>query len=697
VKKIAIFAFAAMVIFSACSKKQAENPFLGEYNTPFQVPPFDKIKTEHYLPAFAEGIKQHDADIKAIAESKDAPTFENTIVALDASGALLNRVSIVFFNLKGVISDTAMQNVEAKVAPMLSKHSDDITFNKPLFERVKTVYDQRQTLKLNTEQNRLVELIYKDFVRAGAGLDNQKQDQLRKINEKLSLLGVKFSNNALAENSGFKLVIEKKEDLAGLPEGVIAGAATTAKEMKLNGKWVFGLDRSSITPFLQYSSKRDLREKIYKAYINRGNNNNAHDNKAVIKDILKYNLDRSRLLGFNTTADYILDVNMAKNSANVYKLLNGIWKPAVAMAKKELADLQTLAKKEGMNEQLQAWDWLYYTEKVRKEKFDLDEEQIRPYFSLENATKGIFYCANKLYGLEFKQITDVPVYHKDVVSYDVTEKGKHVGVLYMEFFPRESKGGGAWCTSFRPQTNIHGKFETPVVSIACNFTKPSGDTPALLSMDETETLFHEFGHALNALLANTTYYRTGNAIPTDFVELPSQINEHWAFEPEVLKIYAKHYKTGEVIPAALVAKMDKSSKFNQGFATTEYLAASLLDQYYYNLSDVSKLDINQFEKEKMSQLGLIPQIAPRYRTTYFGHIWGGGYSAGYYAYIWAEVLDADGFELFKEKGIFDPATAKSFRDNVLSMGAADDAMTMYKRFRGAEPSLEPLLKNRGLK
>ncbi len=686
-----------MVIFSACSKKQAENPFLGEYNTPFQVPPFDKIKTEHYLPAFAEGIKQHDADIKAIAESKDAPTFENTIVALDASGALLNRVSIVFFNLKGVISDTAMQNVEAKVAPMLSKHSDDITFNKPLFERVKTVYDQRQTLKLNTEQNRLVELIYKDFVRAGAGLDNQKQDQLRKINEKLSLLGVKFSNNALAENSGFKLVIEKKEDLAGLPEGVIAGAATTAKEMKLNGKWVFGLDRSSITPFLQYSSKRDLREKIYKAYINRGNNNNAHDNKAVIKDILKYNLDRSRLLGFNTTADYILDVNMAKNSANVYKLLNGIWKPAVAMAKKELADLQTLAKKEGMNEQLQAWDWLYYTEKVRKEKFDLDEEQIRPYFSLENATKGIFYCANKLYGLEFKQITDVPVYHKDVVSYDVTEKGKHVGVLYMEFFPRESKGGGAWCTSFRPQTNIHGKFETPVVSIACNFTKPSGDTPALLSMDETETLFHEFGHALNALLANTTYYRTGNAIPTDFVELPSQINEHWAFEPEVLKIYAKHYKTGEVIPAALVAKMDKSSKFNQGFATTEYLAASLLDQYYYNLSDVSKLDINQFEKEKMSQLGLIPQIAPRYRTTYFGHIWGGGYSAGYYAYIWAEVLDADGFELFKEKGIFDPATAKSFRDNVLSMGAADDAMTMYKRFRGAEPSLEPLLKNRGLK
>ncbi len=696
-KKIAIFAFAAMVIFSACSKKQAENPFLGEYNTPFQVPPFDKIKTEHYLPAFAEGIKQHDADIKAIAESKDAPTFENTIVALDASGALLNRVSIVFFNLKGVISDTAMQNVEAKVAPMLSKHSDDITFNKPLFERVKTVYDQRQTLKLNTEQNRLVELIYKDFVRAGAGLDNQKQDQLRKINEKLSLLGVKFSNNALAENSGFKLVIEKKEDLAGLPEGVIAGAATTAKEMKLNGKWVFGLDRSSITPFLQYSSKRDLREKIYKAYINRGNNNNAHDNKAVIKDILKYNLDRSRLLGFNTTADYILDVNMAKNSANVYKLLNGIWKPAVAMAKKELADLQTLAKKEGMNEQLQAWDWLYYTEKVRKEKFDLDEEQIRPYFSLENATKGIFYCANKLYGLEFKQITDVPVYHKDVVSYDVTEKGKHVGVLYMEFFPRESKGGGAWCTSFRPQTNIHGKFETPVVSIACNFTKPSGDTPALLSMDETETLFHEFGHALNALLANTTYYRTGNAIPTDFVELPSQINEHWAFEPEVLKIYAKHYKTGEVIPAALVAKMDKSSKFNQGFATTEYLAASLLDQYYYNLSDVSKLDINQFEKEKMSQLGLIPQIAPRYRTTYFGHIWGGGYSAGYYAYIWAEVLDADGFELFKEKGIFDPATAKSFRDNVLSMGAADDAMTMYKRFRGAEPSLEPLLKNRGLK
>lgn len=695
-KKISIFAIAAMVIFSACTKKQADNPLLGEFNTPFNVPAFDKIKTEHYLPAFEEGIKMHDAEIKAIAESKDAPTFENTIVALDTSGSILSRTSLIFFNLKSVISDDEMQKIAEQVAPMLSKHSDDITFNKPLFERVKAIFDKRETLSLNTEQKRLVELIYKDFVRAGADLSVEKQGQLRKINEELSKLGVKFSQNLLAENAGFKLELSSKDELAGLPQGVIDGAAATAKEAKKDGKWIFTLDRSSITPFLTYSSRRDLREKIYTAYLNRGNNGNSNDNKNIIKDILKLNLDRSKLLGFSNTADYILDVNMAKNSANVFKLLNQLWEPALAVAKKELADMQKLAAKDGVTD-FQSWDWWYYAEKVRKAKYDLDEEQIRPYFSLDNVTKGVFYCANKLYGLDFKKVDSLPVYHKDVVTYEVTEKGKHVGVLYMEFFPRESKSGGAWCTSFRPQTNINGKFVTPVVSIACNFTKPSGNTPALLSMDETETYFHEFGHALNALLANTTYYKTGGAIPTDFVELPSQINEHWAFEPEVLKVYAKHYKTGEVIPASLVEKMSKSDKFNQGFATTEYLAASLLDMSYYTLTDFSNLDINKFEKELLNtKLGLIPQIAPRYRTTYFAHIWGGGYSAGYYSYIWAEVLDADGFELFKEKGIFDPATAKSFRDNVLSQGAADDAMEMYKRFRGAEPGIKPLLKNRGL-
>lgn len=695
-KKISILAIAAMVILGSCAKKQADNPLIGTFNTPDQVPPFDKIKTEHYLPAFELGMKQQIADIKSITDNKEAPTFENTIVALDTSGALLSRTSSIFFNLKEVISDSSLQKVAAKIAPMLSKHSDDITFNKALFERVKTIYNKRDSLNLNTEQKRLVELYYKDFIRAGADLDQAKQNQLRKINEELSKLNVDYSNNWLAENSAFKLIIDKKEDLAGLPEGVVAAAATTAKEMKMAGKWVFTLDRSSFTPFLTYSTRRDLREKLYTAYLSRGNNNNANDNKAVIKNILKYNLERSKLLGFNTTAEYILDVNMAKTPAAVDKLLKSVWAPALAVAKKELAEMQVLASKDGVQD-FKSWDWWYYAEKVRKAKYDLDEEQIRPYLSLDNAIKGIFYCANKLYGLEFKKVTNLPVYHKDVQTFEVTENGKHVGSLYMEFFPRESKKGGAWCTQFRQQTNINGKFVTPIVSIACNFTKPAGDAPALLSADETETLFHEFGHALNALLANTHYNKTASAIPTDFVELPSQINEHWAFEPEVLKVYAKHYKTGEVIPAALVEKIVKSKKFNQGFATTEYLAASLLDQAYYNLSDVSNLDINKFEKETLDKLGLIPQIAPRYRTTYFAHIWGGGYSAGYYGYIWAEVLDADGFELFKEKGIFDPATAKSFRDNVLSMGAADDAMTMYKKFRGSEPSIEPLLHNRGLK
>lgn len=688
----------ASMLLAGCAtdNKQSANPFFGEYTTPFGVPPFDKITNDHYLPAFLEGIKQQSAEIEQIAANSEAPSFENTIVAIDKSGRLLDKVSDVFFNLKEAVNDSVKQNIANEVAPLLSKNSDDILFNKELYARVATVYSQIDSLNLNTEQRRLVEKTYNDFVRAGAGLDAEKQDRLRKLNEQLSLLSLKFQENWLAENNDFKLVIDNEADLAGLPRGIVEMAANTATDEGMAGKWVFTLDRTSITPFLTYSSVRPLREKIYTAYLNRGNNNNANDNKDVIKNILELSQERAQLLGYKTTADFILEERMAHTPQKAMELLHKLWTPALKVAKRELDDMQKLASKEGLNETLQSWDWWYYAEKVRKEKYDLDEEQLRPYFKLENVRDGIFEVSKRLYNLDFTRRADIPAYHPDVEVYEVTEAGKHITVLYLDYFTRSSKSGGAWCTNFEMQTNIDGNFVHPVVSVVCNFSKPGKETPALLSMDETETFFHEFGHALNFMLGQTTYRRSQTDIPTDFVELPSQILEHWAFEPEVLKMYAKHYETGEVIPEALIKKIADSSKFNQGFATVEYLAAALLDMSYYTQTSFNNLDINKFEKETLESLGLIPQIAPRYRTTYFSHIWGGGYSAGYYAYIWAEVLDADAFEAFREHGIFDKATAQSFRDNVLSMGGADDAMTMYVKFRGAEPSIEPLLKNRGL-
>lgn len=698
-KRILIMAASTAMLLGGFEGKSQDNPFFSEFKTPYQVPDFQKIKLEHYLPAYQEAIKQHDAEIAAIVSNKAKPTFENTIVALDNSGEMLGRVGGTFGNMMGTDGDKAMRDLAKQLTPLTSKHYDDINFNEGLYKRVEAVYNNKKiTAKLTTEQKMLLEETYKDFKRAGAGLSADKIARLRQINGELSLLSLKFGDNNLAETNNFKLVLENKNDLKGLPQSVVNAAAIDAKKAGLEGKWVFTLQKPSMIPFLQYSEKRDLRERLYKGYLNRGNNYNENDNKEVIKQILTLSKERANILGFETTADYILDDRMAKNPANVYKLLKQVWTPALAVAKRELADMQEMAKSEGMNEPLQSWDWWYYSEKVRKAKYDLDEEQLRPYFKLENVREGIFYVANKLYGLEFKKITNIPVPNKEQTeAFEVTEKGKHVGILYMDYHPRATKRVGAWCTSFRRQSNVDGKFVTPVVSIVCNFSAPTADAPALLNADEVETLFHEFGHGLHNLLSNVHYKGlAATQVPRDFVELPSQIDEHWAFQPEVLKVYAKHYKTGEVIPAELIAKLDKSGKFNQGFATVEYIAAAILDLDYYTQKDFSNLDINAFEKQSLDNLGIIPQIAPRYRTTYFGHIWGGGYSAGYYSYMWAEVLDADAFEAFAEKGIFDQATAKSFRDNILSKGGTDDAMTMYKRFRGAEPSIQPLLKNRGL-
>lgn len=698
-KRILTMAASIAILLGGLEGKAQENPFFSEFKTPYQVPDFQKIKLEHYLPAYQEAIKQHDAEIAAIVNNKAKPTFENTIVALDNSGEMLGRVGSTFGNVMGTDGDKAMRDLAKQITPLTSKHYDDINFNEGLFKRVEAVYNNKKiTSKLTIEQKMLLENTYKGFKRSGAGLPADKIARLRQINGELSMLSLKFGDNNLAETNNFKLVLENPADLKGLPQSVVDAAAQEAKKANLEGKWVFTLQKPSMIPFLQYSEKRDLRERLYKGYLNRGNNYNENDNKEVIKKILTLSKERANILGFETTADYILDDRMAKTPANVYNLLKQVWTPALAVAKRELADMQELAKSEGMNETLQSWDWWYYAEKVRKAKYDLDEEQLRPYFKLENVREGVFYVANKLYGLEFKKITNIPVPNQEQTeAFEVTEKGKHVGILYMDYHPRATKRVGAWCTSFRRQSNVDGKYITPVVSIVCNFSAPTADAPALLNADEVGTLFHEFGHGLHNLLSNVHYRGVAaTQVKRDFVELPSQIMEHWAFEPEVLKVYAKHYKTGEVIPAQLIEKLDKSGKFNQGFTTVEYVAAATLDLDYYSQKDFSNLDINEFEKQSMANLGIIPQIAPRYRTTYFSHIWGGGYSAGYYSYMWAEVLDADAFEAFAEKGIFDQATAKSFRDNILSKGGSDEAMTLYKRFRGAEPNIQPLLKNRGL-
>jgi peptidyl-dipeptidase Dcp len=680
------------------SSKQLENPFFSEFNTPFQVPPFDKIKEEHYVPAFIEGMKQHNKEIEAIANNSESPTFENTIEALEKSGALLRRVSDVFDVLNASMTNERMQEIAKKVAPLRSKHWDDIYLNEKLFKRIKALYEQRDELKLTPEQKTLLEKYYKDFVRGGANLDKEKKERLRKINQELSLLTLKFGENILKENNRFELIIEKKEDLEGLPQSVIDAAAETAKERGYKGKWVFTLHKPSMIPFLTYSAKRELREKIFKAYINRGNNNDELDNKKILLKIVALRLERAKLLGYKTHAHYVLEENMAKNPENVYKLLNNVWKPALERAKKEAEELQRIIYKEGKNFKLQPWDWWYYAEKLKKEKYDFDDSILRPYFKLENVIKGVFYVANKLYGLQFIERNDIPKYHPDVRVFEVKDaNGSHIGILYTDYFPRASKRGGAWMNSFRKQSRIGGKEIRPVVTNNGNFSKPVGDKPSLLSIEEVLTLFHEFGHALHGLLSNCTYpILSGTSVSRDFVELPSQILENWALEPEVLKVYAKHYKTGEIIPQELINKLKKAKLFNQGFATVEYLAAAYLDMDWHTLTEVKDIDPLKFEEESMKRIGLIPEIVVRYRSPYFRHIFSGGYSAGYYSYIWAEVLDADAFEAFKEKGLFNKETAQSFRKNILEKGGTEDPMVLYKRFRGAEPKVEPLLKRRGL-
>lgn len=694
------------VVLGACnsSKKSdvadaAPNPFFTEYTTPFGVPPFDKIEVAHYKPAFEKGMEEQKKEIDAIVNNPEEPTFENTIVALDRSGELLTKVMYAFSGQSSVNTTDEIQALEQELYPVLSAHSDDISLNPALFTRVKVVYDKQASMNLNKEQKKLLEETYKGFVRGGANLDADKQARLRELNEKISVLELTFGQNVLKETNAFKLVVDNKEDLAGLPESLIAAAAETAAADSMEGKWIFTLHNPSVMPFLQYADNRALREKIFKAYINRGNNSNGNDNKNVVKELVAARLDKAKLLGYEDFAAFVLDENMAKNEKNVYNLLDQIWTPALKKAKEELADINAEIKKEGGDFEAESWDWRYYADKARQAKFNMDENEVRPYLELNHVREGAFYVANKLYGITFTEIKDIPKPDPDAFAFECKDKdGSSLGVLYMDFYTRPGKGGGAWCGGYRDQSYKDGKKVLPVVTTVFNFSKPAAGQPALLSADEAETVFHEFGHALHGLFADVHY--TGVAgVPRDFVELPSQVMEHWVFEPEVLKVYAKHYQTGEVIPQELVDKIVKSSKYGQGFATVEYLAASLLDMDYHTLKEqLSGMDIEAFEAEAMNKRGLIRQIPPRYRTTYFGHTMEGGYTAGYYSYIWAEVLDADAFEAYKETGdIFNPEVASKFRKYVLTPGGIDDAMDMYKNFRGKEPGIEPLLKNRGLK
>lgn len=692
--KKTVFILTTCFMMYSCATSTDSNPFFSEFKTEFGAPPFDKIKIEHYEPAFKKGIEEQNQNIQAIIDNKQEPDFENTIVALDNSDPILSRVSAIFFNMTDAETTDELTQLSIKIAPVLSEHNDNIYLNQALFKKVNAVYQKKETAKLTTEQSRLLDETYKSFVRSGANLDNQKQARLREINKELSTLGITFSNNILNENNSFKLVVDKKEDLAGLPDWFCESAAQEAKADGKEGKWLFTLHNASRLPFLQYAENRALREKMYKAYINRGNNNDKNDNKKIITQIVSLRLEKAQLLGFDCYSNFVLDNTMAKNSETVMAFLNNLWQYSLPKAKEEAAELQKLMDKEGKNEKLEAWDWWYYTEKLRKEKYNLDEEETKPYFKLENVRQGAFDVAHKLYGITLTPLKNIPVYHPDVEVFEVKDAdGSHLGVFYVDYFPRPGKSGGAWMSNYREQQgNIR-----PLVCNVGSFTKPVGDTPSLLTLDEVETLFHEFGHGLHGLLTKCNYAGiSGTNVVRDFVELPSQIMEHWATEPEVLKMYAKHYKTGESMPDSLINKLLKQKTFNQGFMTTELLAAAILDMNLHNLKDVKGLDVVAYEAEAMNKLGLITEIAPRYRTTYFNHIIG-GYAAGYYSYLWANVLDSDAFEAFKEHGIFDQKTASLFRSNVLEKGNSEDPMTLYKNFRGAEPKLDAMLKNRGMK
>lgn len=703
-KKILLIMAITSLSIVACkqeanSNAESNNPFLPAYDTPFEVPPFDKIKDEHYKPAILEGIKQQQAEIEAIIDNTDSPTWENTILAMEISGDLLKRATNVFYNMSSANTNEIIEKIAQEISPDLSSHQDNIYLNSKLFAKVKTIWESRASLNLSTEQIKILENTYKSFVRSGANLNENDKKVLREINAELSLLSVKFGQNILNDTNNFELVIDSVEDLEGLPEGIIEAAAETAKEKNKVGKWVFTVQNSSVMPFIQYAKNRNLREILYLAYKNRGNNGGATDNNQNAIKMVNLRLQKSKLLGFDTYADYALEETMAKTPSKVNDLLDQLWEPAILNAKGEIDEIKKMMQTDGIKDEVKPWDYSYYSEKIRKAKFDLDEQEVAPYFSLEQVQKGVFMVTQKLWGLNYKQLKDIPTYHVDATVWEVTEaNGDILGILYMDMHPRESKRGGAWMTSYKEQTTQDGKRIPPVISIVCNFTKPTSSTPSLLTFDEVTTFFHEFGHALHGLMSNVKYESlAGTSVSRDFVELPSQVMENWASDPTVLKMYAKHYQTDEVIPDALIQKLDRASKFGQGFATAEYLASSILDMNFHAITESIQGTASDYEATVMKSIGLPTAITARHSSTHFSHIFSGGYSAGYYSYIWSGVLDTDAFEQFKITGdLFNQEKAQSFRKNILERGGTEDPMVLYVRFKGSEPSIEPLLKKRGL-
>ena len=674
----------------------ANNPLLQEWDTPFATPPFEKIKNEHYLPAVKEAIRLHEEEIQKIIDNKEPATFENTVAALDFSGKDISRVLGVFYNLASANTNPEMQAIQDSLSPILSKYSDDISMNAELFNRIKTVWDNKENENLNTEQKTLLEKTYKSFVRNGARLDKTQQDKLRKVNAELASLENKFEANLLQETKSYTLVLNEEQQVKGLPQSLLNDAAQTASE-KGTGKWVFTLDNPSVMPFLQYAEDRDLRKEIYEARSTRCNKGNAYDNNKIVADIARLRAEKAALLGYKTYADYVLEERMAKTPQAVYDLLSSILDKALVAAKKDRTELQKLLEKDHPGATLEPWDWYYYAEKLRQQKYDFNEETLKNYLSLENVKKGCFDVINKLYGISFTERKDVPVYAKDVAVYECKDEAdNHLGILYFDPYTRGGKSSGAWCNEYRSQCVRPDGAVTPVVVVCFNYAKaPKGAT--LLTLDEASTIFHEMGHAIHQLLSKCTYPSVaGTNVPRDFVELPSQILENWFGQPEVLTSFAKNAQ-GEPLPQTLIDKMNKANFFNQGFSLAELLGASLLDMDYHVLTAPVSIETAKFEEESMKKWNMLPQIPPRYRSTYFSHVFGGGYAAGYYSYTWSAVLDADAFEAFKETGnIFDKTTADKFKNEVLSRGGTDDAMNMYVRFRGKEPSINALLKRKGL-
>ena len=692
-----MLAAAVAVALCGCAEQKPANPLFSDFTAPFGIAPFEEITVDHFREGMLKGLEEQKKDVEAILNNTEAPTFENTIKALDQSGKLLKKVRGTFGPLSSGSATDETRALQKELSPIFSAHNDDIYLNPNLFAKVKAVYDNKENLTLTPEEKTVLQNIYDRFVDGGALLSDEQKEELRKLNTELSMLQLQFGQNLTHETNKTFVTVDKVEELDGLPQANIDAAAKMAEANGQPGKYMFNMQRPSCNPVLQYCHNRELREKVYNAYYNRGNAGNEYDNKEISRKIVTLRLQKANLMGYKNYAEMALKDRMAKTPEAVYNLLDQVWTPAVKKAKEELADIRAEIKKEGKNFEPAGWDYMYYLDKAKKAKFAVDESEISKYLEINNVYQGIFHVANKLYGITFKEITDqVPSFEPTAKCYEVIDKdGTTLAVFYADPFPRDGKGAGAWCTSFRGQSYENGVRVIPHVVNACNMT--TGE-PALQTIDNVETLFHEFGHALHSFFRDVQYNGAGGT-ERDFVELPSQINEHWAFEPEVLNVYAKHYETGEIIPMELVKKIEESAKYGQGFATVEYVAASLADMDLHVLTEVpADLNVMDFEQEKLNARGIPSQIFPRYRMTNFSHTMGGGYTAGYYSYMWAEVLDADAFEAFKETGdIYNQEVANKFRKYVLTPGGIDNGMVMYTNFRGREPQIDALLKNRGLK